>query len=448
MAADSIGFTEDEMAGPVKYKYICLLMVLSIFGSMLPCKISAQIHDVIKGQVASKETISIALPPESNSLDQTFFDVLSNDLKRSSIFSFVDFKGEGPTHPELGGGHLVPLGARYLVLFKIQNNGTKLFVDGYLCSASEARPRFARRYEVSAPEMDLCAHRFSDDLIKNVTGTTGFASYRIAFAADYKGNSAIFSVYPDGSRLKRLVSGPFLCLFPRYTPSRNWLIYTAYKRGFPEMFVLDVNSAKNLAVSSKPGLNSFGAISPDGSTIAATLSFSGNPEIYLLSLTGKIRKQITVDRGCDLSPTWSSDGNKIAYVSDSSGAPHIYVVDVENPGEPKRLTYSFNSGNYCVGPQWSPKNNDIAYISRSSGKYDIMIVNADTSDVRFVTKSNEQEESLSWAPDGRHLIVSSKYGRKGKLSIVDTVISGERYDVPLTGVSKGIKSPTWSTVSN
>ncbi len=39
----------------------------------------------------------------------------------------------------------------------------------------------ARRYKVSEPELDLCAHMFSDDLVKKVTGRSGFASIRISF---------------------------------------------------------------------------------------------------------------------------------------------------------------------------------------------------------------------------------------------------------------------------
>jgi TolB protein len=436
------------MAGPVKYKFVCLLIVLFIFTGSTSSLLWGQIHDVIKGQVANKDALSIAMPLNARSVDKAFFDVIFADLKRSSLFSLVDFKGDGPTNPRLGGSHLVPLGARYLVLFQIENSGTDMYVNGYLCSASETKPSFARRYKVSEPELDLCAHQFSDDLVESVTGRSGFASHRIAFVGDYNGNPAIFSVYPDGSRLKRLVSGPFLCLFPNYSPSRNWLIYTAYKRGFPEMFILDVNSAKNLSVQSKPGLNSFGAISPDGSTIAATLSFSGNPEIYLLSLTGKIKKQITKNRGCDLSPSWSSDGKRLAYVSDLSGEPHIYVVDVDSPDNFKRLTYSFNSGDYCVSPEWSPVNNDIAYISRSEQQYDIMLVNADTGNVRVVTKSSEQEESLDWAPDGRHLIVGCSVDGRGRLTIVDTVIDGERQDILLEGIETGVKSPSWSSVPN
>ena len=424
--------------------YFFMFFLLTFLGTGL-----AQVHDTITGRVSTYEAISVARPVESTEIENKFHNILLNDLSRSSVFSIVKYSKDSPVHPELAGGHLVPVGARYLLLYGIESDNIELTVTGYLVAARDSKPRFARQYKVAPSQLDLCAHQFNDDIVEQVTGTKGVASNKIAFIADYKEDSAIYTVYPDGSRLKRIVSGPFLCLFPRFSPSRNWLIYTAYKRGFPEMFIIDVNSGKNLSVTPRLGLNSFGAISPDGSTIAATLSCSGNPEIHLLSLTGKMKKQLTASRGCDLSPVWSGDGKRIAYVSDSSGAPHIYVMqvdDVLSGSEPKRLTWPFNAGNYCVCPDWSPKNNDVAFIKRQDGKYDVMIANADTGNVSHVATSAAQEEALSWAPDGRHLVVSAKQGNKTGLYILDSLTGGELVGIPLGNKLTGIKNPTWSRV--
>ena len=407
-----------------------------------------QVHDVITGQVAAKDALAVALPPSPESRDRDFFITLTGDLKRSSLFSLVSFDLESPVHPELAGSHLVPAGARYLVLFSIKGSEESLTVDGFLCSSSSGKPVFGRRYKVSPAELDICAHHLSDDLVEAVSGEKGFAAYRIAFTAEYKGHPSIYTVYPDGSRLKRLVSGPFLCLFPRFSPSRNWIVYTAYKRGFPEMFVLDVTSGRNMSIPPKAGLNSFGALSPDGTSVAATLSYSGNPEIYIMSLTGKIKKQITHNRGCDLSPCWSPDGSRLAYVSDISGAPHIYTVSVDRKEEPRRLTWSFNAGDYCVSPDWSADGKSIAFSARNEGNFDVFTVDPDSGDVRQIAKTLEDEESVSWASDSRHIVSSSTSGGKTSLVIFDTRIDGEQSSIELNDSVTKISNPTWSSVSH
>ena len=402
----------------------------------------------LRGTVVGTSEGLVALavaPPAGGSVAGVAFDgVLRADLERSGRFRLVPFTGAAPSQPSQVRGPLVPPGASFLLSTALRAGDGDLGVEAYLVAAGSGAAVLAREYRVPREGVAVATHRLADDLVAELTGEPGFALSTIVYVAEHEGRPALFSTRPDGSEDARVVSGPFPCLFPRFARDRDWVVYTAYPRGFPELFVRDLGSGRNHAVSSRAGLNTLAALSPDGSLIAATLSFEGNPELYVLSLTGVVRHRLTRARGCDLSPTWSPDGTRVAFVSDRSGAPQIWVVDVQGKEEPRQLTYPFNAARYCTAPSWSPRGDVVAFSAQTDGAFDLFTVHVGTGEVQRLTTGGGDEEDPDWAPDGRHLVAATSSGDRSGLVIIDTRDPARRVAVALPSARRRVRSPTWS----
>jgi len=113
----------------------------------------------------------------------------------------------------------------------------------------------------------------------------------------------------DGYNPTRLTYNDSISLFPSWSSDGQYLAYTSYKGGKPDIFIRNL-ADKRETVISQEGINITPAWAPDRTELAATMSFSGDQEIYLLTVTGKMIKRLTNNRGSDVSPSWSPDGRK------------------------------------------------------------------------------------------------------------------------------------------
>jgi TolB protein len=150
------------------------------------------------------------------------------------------------------------------------------------------------------------------------------------------------------------------------------------------------------------------ACSPDGKRIAFTSSRDGNPEIYVMNFDGSGVQRVTNHPSIDVTPTWSPTGSQLAFVSDRSGSPQIYIVNVDGTGLVK-----ITSEAACDRPTWSPAPwNEIAYSSRLGGGNIIRVYDLKTQSSRALTDDIGNNESPTFAPNGRHVaFVSSRSGR-------------------------------------
>jgi Tol biopolymer transport system component len=135
-----------------------------------------------------------------------------------------------------------------------------------------------------------------------------------------------------------------------------------------------------------------------------------------------------------------------------------YWPDIAGRDEPedvaKRLTNHTKDGSFVnLSPALNPKGDKIAYISDRTGYFDVYLMSAiDGKPLGRIVggqRSGGLEElhwlrgrNLSWSPDGRYLVMSSKAGERDRLNIIDVerrkIVRTYSFDLD------AIYNPAWS----
>ena len=352
--------------------------------------------------------------------EKLFYDVLKRDLTRSGWFAVV----EKPTATVQVGGACQLKGGRLSAACDVKNGSTG---KRYLSHVFGGAPSEARQV----------AHAAADAIVEAVKKVPGIASTRIVMIGSKAGKKDIFVCGYDGEDVVQLTRDGAPCLSPTWSPDAKSLFYTAFHRGFPDVYQIQLASGRRTRVASYPGMNAGADVSPDGRSMALALSKDGNPELYIRDLSsGKLTRLTRTKFAAEASPSWSPDGRRIAYVSDSTGSPQIYVIS-RSGGKPKRVTFR---GNENVSPDWGPDGR-IAFSSRRYGRYHICVSDPTKRSEVQVTSDHVDHESPSWAPDGRHIVYSRTEGYQSDVYVLDTQGDAQ---VRLTRFQGDWYAPCWA----
>ncbi|MDD4101741.1 MAG: DPP IV N-terminal domain-containing protein [Kiritimatiellae bacterium] len=278
------------------------------------------------------------------------------------------------------------------------------------------------------------AQQLADEMVRLIAGETGIAQSRIVFVNRRgKNNADLYVCDADGQGIMQITHDKVAAVGPRWAPNGSDIYYTSFLNGYPAIFRM-VAGTERKALAAFKGLNTGAAVSPDGSRVALILSYEGNPELYVMTLAnGQLARLTRTPHGSEASPCWSPDGRSIVYVSDIARSPQLYLVDVATK-QSRRLTYK---GSENVNPDWHKKGL-IVYTTRRGGQYQIATFEPRTGEgsCELITPPGDYEHP-SWAPNGRHVICSSR----STLYILDTL--GDPA-VRLINIPGNWMSPDWS----
>ena len=179
------------------------------------------------------------------------------------------------------------------------------------------------------------------------------------------------------------------------------------------VYVHSLADGKRQVAANFRGSNSAPAWSPDGKHLAVTLSREGGSQIYLINPDGSDVRRLTTRRRIDTEPRYSPDGQWIYFTCDRGGSPQIYRMPATG-GEPQRVTFE---GSYNVSPRLSPDGKTLAYITRNGGKFQVALLDLANRQVQIITDS-DRDESPSFAPNGRMILLATVIGGRGVLSAV------------------------------
>ncbi|HMX43485.1 MAG TPA: hypothetical protein PKB12_07215 [Elusimicrobiota bacterium] len=359
-----------------------------------------------RGEKTDLGLAEITAEAGSPAAGKDFFDALKRDLEFPGLFTLIE---GGPA----GDGSKVPLegwsrlGADIVAAGRLTGGGFgRPAFEGTLVDAGTGKILLTK----SLPQDEdgrRTAHRWADEIIRYFTGQPGVASTRIVFANDATGKKEICVVDYDGTHFERLTNDRSIALFPKFSPDGEWIVFTSYKNGGPEVHVMRSNGKDRRAVCRYDGLNSAAAWAPDGKSLIATLSLGREPNLHQVDLDGRVIKTLTNSSAADTAPTLSPDGLRLAFTSDRPGPPQIYAMDTSGANL-QRLT----TEGQCDSPGWSPLGHLLAFTMSVKGNYDIYTLEVATGRTTRLTFGEGNNENAAWSPNGRHLVfTSSRRGR-------------------------------------
>ncbi|MBN1886177.1 MAG: PD40 domain-containing protein [Candidatus Krumholzibacteriota bacterium] len=349
---------------------------------------------------------------------------LEKDLRYSGFFDPVRVSGgpdslpDGRTAAAIFEGALLP-------------DGESLALEARLLDFSSRAVIFSKIYRFERTAARLAAHNVSDAILYFLVGERGIATTRLLYCRREGEAKTLYAIDYDGHGEKAYTKEEIV-VSPLWLDDARF-VYTSYRRGNPDLYLVDLRRGKRRVISHRVGINLAGDYVGESDELVATLSVAGNSEIFVLGSDGAIRRRITRNRAIDVSPTWAPNGRELAFVSDRTGFPQVYVCDAFG-GNVRRLS---ESGSYNVSPAWSPHGDAIAYVSRDGWRYRLKLVSPDGLAEEIIHEDDYSYEDPSWAPDGRHIAATVRYGGVPWIVIID-VDSGEK-----RLLVRG-ESPAWS----
>jgi TolB protein len=332
---------------------------------------------------------------------------------------------------------LRPLSAEALVAGSVTRlaNG-RYDVRARLWDAVKGQEKSDFKDNVTAADLRLSAHRVSDWVYQQLTGTPGVFTSRISYVTKSSGRYNLWIADSDGEGARSALSSPEPIISPSWSPTGNQLAYVSFESRKPVVYVHELASGQRRVVANFKGSNSAPAWAPDGRSIVATLSRDGGSQLYRVSLQGGEPQRLT-SGNINTEPAFSPDGNTLYFVSDRGGNPQIYKMPAQG-GPADRVTFS---GNYNISPAISPDGRWLAYVSRLPGGFRLHLMELATGQATALTDTNADERP-SFAANSRLLVYATQQGGE---ALMTTTLDG-RIKARLAVQGGDIREPHWGPV--
>ena len=416
-----------------------LRALLGIVLLLTPPLAGAQLSIEITGAGAPRMPIAIAPFPGEEALAPGITSIVRADLERSGLFRGLEVPPLSPAPTEassvnyaewrsrladalvLGSVAARPDG-RYEVRFRLYDVVKQASLGGIA-------------YTLSKEQVRATAHRIADFVYEKLTGEKGVFSTRIAYVVKRGSRFELQIADADGAGEEAALVSFEPIISPAWSPDGRKLAYVSFENKKPVVYVHSLLDGKRNVVANFRGSNSAPAWSPDGSKLAVTLSREGGSQIFLLNADGSGLRRLTSSAAIDTEPRFSGDGQWIYFTSDRGGTPQIYRMPAAG-GEPQRVTFE---GSYNVTPRLSPDGKTLAYITLNEGKFQVALLDLSNRQVQIITDS-DRDESPSFAPNGRMILLATVIGGRGVLSAVS---SDGRVKQRLSITEGDVREPAW-----
>ncbi|MBI5280323.1 MAG: PD40 domain-containing protein [Candidatus Solibacter usitatus] len=313
-----------------------------------------------------------------------------------------------PTNQGLTRQRWRAVGAQFLLQGSLAGAGSQLVVEVRLFDLASGEVAYSKRLQSGAPLAPTMAHTLANDLVHLFTGRPGPFLSRIAFVSDRSGSKELWIMRWDGADPQQLTTHRSIALGPAWSPDGQWLAFTSFLRGNPQLLLLRPTEGYLKPVAALPGVNTSASFSPDGARIAFAAGADGNTDIYVVPVAGGTPERLTSSRAIDTQPAWAPNGRQIAFTSTAAGAPQVFLMDAEGSNI-RRLTLG---DTFADEAAWAPDGVRLAYTSFVADRFQIAILDLRTN-TRSVVGAAGNNESPCWSPDGTMLaFVSDRSGRK------------------------------------
>jgi len=399
----------------------------------------AQLSIEITGAGAQRIPIAIVPFAGEGALPTGISGVVRADLERSGLFRPLEVPPLSPPPTEASNVNYAEWRSRLadaLVLGSVAARPDGRFVVRFkLFDTVKGADLSGVEYTLSREQARTTAHRIADFVYEKLTGEKGVFSTRIAYVVKRGPKYELQIADADGAGEETALASLEPIISPAWSPDGRRLAYVSFENKKPVVYVHSLLDGKRNVAANFKGSNSAPAWSPDGSRLAVSLSRDGGSQIYLVNPDGSNVRRLTQSSGIDTEPVFSPDGLTLYFTSDRGGSPQIYRMPA-NGGEAQRVTFE---GNYNVSPRISPDGKMLAYIARNGGKFQVATLDLATRQMQILTDS-DKDESPSFAPNGRMILLATVIGGRGVLSAVS---ADGRVKQRLSVSAGDVREPAW-----
>ncbi len=416
-----------------------LVWMFILLCSLASTGVHAQLSIEITGGGGNRTPIAVAPFAGENNLPPGVAAIVRADLERSGLFRGVDVPTEATALTESSAVNFSDWRAR----------SADLLVQGSVNPVANGRFEVRFRlfdvvkqqalggvaYTLEKNQLRATAHRISDWIYQKLTGERGVFSTRIAYVVKRGPRYELQVADADGGGEETALVSFEPIISPAWAPDGGRLAYVSFESKKPVVYVHSLRTGKRNVAANFKGSNSAPAWAPDGSRLMVSLSRDGGSQLFSVNPDGSNLRRVTSSNSIDTEPVFSPDGQSLYFTSDRGGSPQIYRMSV-NGGEAQRVTFE---GTYNVSPRPSPDGKSLAFITRNAGRYQVALLDLSTRQVQLLTDS-DRDESPSFAPNGRMILLATVISGRGILSAVS---ADGRVKQRLTTLSGDVREPAW-----
>jgi TolB protein len=413
---------------------------VGVGAALAAARASAQFRVEISGVGATQIPIAVARFRDEDGAAPSLgvvSAIVRADLERSGVFKLVAAPNviEETAQPNLAQWRTQ--GADALAGGSVTRLADgRLDVRYKLWDAVKSQDLGGQSLAVPLADVRLAAHRVADAIYEKITGDKGVFSTRIAYVTRAGNRYALRIADADGEGGQVALNSPDPIISPAWSPNGRELAYVSFESQKAVVWVQDVSTGARRKLADFRGSNSAPAWSPDGSLLALTLSRDGPSQIYLVGREGGTPRRLTQSGAIDTEAAFAPDGKSLYFVSDRGGGPQVYRVGLGN-GDPQRVTFN---GGYNISPAISPDGKNLAFISRlSGGAFRLHVMDMASGTVTALTDTND-DESPSFAPNGKLIIYAST--SQGRDVLMTTTLDG-RIKARLLSTGADVREPVW-----
>ena len=424
-----------------KNRFVLIFLML-----LLPLTGKAELTVEIVGGAAQQIPIAVVpfSAPSVVANQDNVADVVGADLRRSGLFRVLETRGvasQPHTLPEVKYNDWSAIQAQALTIGTVESlPGNRLKVSFRLLDVLKQNQLLAMEFNITPAQQRTTAHKIADLIYEKLTGEKGVFATRITYVNKLNGRYALQVADADGFNPQTVVSSKEPIISPSWSPDGTKLAYVSFEKKKPIVFVQSLLSGQRMVLANFKGNNSAPAWSPDGTKLAIVLTYSANSQVYVIGADGTGLQQLSFSTGIDTEPEWSPDGAYIYFTSNRGGGPQIYRMP-SSGGEAKRVTFE---GSYNVSPHISPDGKLLTYVKQDAKGFRIAVQDLATGQVQTLSETT-QDESPSFAPNGRMILYATSIGGKGSLAAVS--VDG-RVKQRLIDNGGDVREPSWGFAIN
>jgi serine/threonine protein kinase/Tol biopolymer transport system component len=248
-------------------------------------------------------------------------------------------------------------------------------------------------------------------------------------------NSQIYTMNPDGSGQRILLSTKGHSWGPRVSPDGQFLVFSVVigehtdhsatgggeqGRGHHEIFRArtDGGDITQITTTGDTVWNNAWAWTPDGTSVVFASDRDGNWELYRMDADGSDVVRLTDNTAQDGWPTITPDGESIIFASDRDGDPEssqLYIMGAD--GEDVRRLVSSEA--YDTLPSIAPDGKTVVYSSRSGSLAEIYSLDLATATTTRLTSTVAMNTDPSFSPDGSKIVFTSDRDGNTNIYVMD-----------------------------